>query len=274
IVLTARMDIVAGHHPDELRATIRAQRLRTGASAVCAVAMCANREDAERALSQVLTECGRLVLDAVYATPKRWWSLLCVDGEFCPDEGYPWDSSGSAVAAEAVFAGMSKVATRAALADRITSRPEVELTDAFAQAIAVSSTESLGQRQSAVHEFLSQSSIAAQAVSPAECARLAVLVADPLVRDVATTFLNSENAAALVGLWSRVVEHCVPRYLGAPLGELGLAAWVSGNGALMNIVMDRLYEIAPETALLKILEDISSNLVPPSMWNELVRRCA
>jgi hypothetical protein len=56
----------------------------------------------------------------------------------------------------------------------------------------------------------------------------------------------------------------------APLGLLGMAAWINGNGALLNCCVERLEEIDPGYTLGHLLAEISERALPPSLWDELV----
>ncbi len=48
-----------------------------------------------------------------------------------------------------------------------------------------------------------------------------------------------------------------------------MAAWISGNGALLNCCIARLEELDPDYGLLDICRDISWRAVHPSLWDAM-----
>jgi hypothetical protein len=87
------------------------------------------------------------------------------------------------------------------------------------------------------------------------------------VRDHAWAMITHDDADLHVQLWRRVVARVPPAMSAAPLGLLGMAAWVDGNGALQNLCGERLAEIHPGYTMGEILLDLSDRAVPPSAWN-------
>ena len=103
------------------------------------------------------------------------------------------------------------------------------------------------------------------------CALLAVLALDVRVRDVAWAMMSRAAAADHVRLWSTVVARSPDEVSSAPLGLLGVAAWISGNGALLNCCVERLEHSDPGYSLGRLLADISDRALPPSLWDELAQ---
>jgi hypothetical protein len=83
------------------------------------------RLDFVEALLAALATAQVPALDAIYATPERYWSYLCRDPRCCPADGERVaDARASPVAAAYVLAGMAPVADRETLAARVQpSRP-------------------------------------------------------------------------------------------------------------------------------------------------------
>ena len=48
-----------------------------------------------------------------------------------------------------------------------------------------------------------------------------------------------------------------------------MAAWINGNGALLNCCVARLQRVDPGYTLGHLLADISDRAVPPTLWEEL-----
>jgi hypothetical protein len=104
----------------------------------------------------------------------------------------------------------------------------------------------------------------------ATCALLGVLALDLTVRDVAWALMSRDAIHDHLRLWSTVVAHTPDEVASAPLGLLGVAGWISGNGALLNCCIDRLDRTDPDYTLGVLLADISNRALPPSIWDELV----
>lgn len=99
-----------------------------------------------------------------------------------------------------------------------------------------------------------------------EYVRLAILMGYIEVRDAVLMQTHVGNAARRVEVWSQVVRHSIAGFASGPLGVLAMTAWLSGNGALQVICIQRLREVAPSYRLLRILEQINEAALPPSCW--------
>jgi hypothetical protein len=103
----------------------------------------------------------------------------------------------------------------------------------------------------------------------ADCLLLAVLAEDVVVRDVAWALVRRRDRDAHLRLWSQVVMRAPVEVASAPLGLLGVVAWICGLGALQNCCVERLEEIDPAYTLGALLADISERALPPSAWDEM-----
>jgi hypothetical protein len=63
-----------------------------------------------------------------------------------------------------------------------------------------------------------------------------------------------------------VVTRVPPVLAPAPLCLLGMAAWVSGHGALVNCCWERVSQLDPDYSMAKLLSDIGERGIPPSIW--------
>lgn len=100
----------------------------------------------------------------------------------------------------------------------------------------------------------------------AACVELAVLAADASLREDVVRRLSSDNAAAAVRLWSTVVQHAIPALQPGPLGLLGLASWLTGDGAVQTVCLERLDRLAPLDPLAALLDWINATVLPPNHW--------
>jgi thiosulfate reductase cytochrome b subunit len=66
--------------------------------------------------------------------------------------------------------------------------------------------------------------------------------------------------------WTAVVAVSPPTFAAAPLGLLGVAAWLTGDGALQTVCLERLDQLAAWVPLAAMLDWINATVLPPSAW--------
>ena len=250
----------------QLTAVARANRM----TRIALVGYSADTLRANRVLTATMEEIRDVELaDVYYVDGERWWSLTC-SGPCCPLEGTAYDLGSHAYVAEAVYAGMSIEPSRAALREGLLGPDpaEVEELEGTLAAVLDSLTELDDQTwaNSAIQQTVRESLDRAE-VSDEVCARLALLALNKTVRDHAWAMISHDDADLHAQLWRRVVARVPPVVSAAPLGLLGMAAWIGGNGALQNVCGERLAEIHPGYTLGEILLDLSDRAIPPSAWD-------
>jgi hypothetical protein len=209
-------------------------------------------------------------LDVLAVSGDRWWSVGC-DGPCCPPDGNAYDISAHPLAATAVLAGISATSTRQEIAD-LTAGPAAEdrdRLDALATNRAAGADLLSQRRRRRRMRQLVDKVLACDGPTEVEAVEIAVLARDVLVRDEAWALMTRERAERHVALWRRVVSVATWPYEAAPLGMLGMAGWVSGNGALLNCCIERLEQVAPDYSLLQILTDISDHALAPSCFDQI-----
>ncbi|HKN43753.1 MAG TPA: DUF4192 family protein, partial [Propionibacteriaceae bacterium] len=87
--------------------------------------------------------------------------------------------------------------------------------------------------------------------------------------DRAWMLINPATADDHLRLWCAVVARVPPTLAAAPLCLLGMAAWLGGDGALLNCCCERLAVVAPDYSMGTLLAEISERALPPSIWQEL-----
>lgn len=217
-------------------------------------------EGAER-----LTAGGQGLIDVLLVDKRRWYELLSPEPD--ADRGYPLDHDSVPTAAQAVYFGLNALPDRMALEQHVTlpTRESADLLgplyDAVSRTIATLSAE---ERIALMTELLD----AAIDEGPNEqaCVQLAVLLAEIEVRDAVLLTTDITNAALRMDVWMPVVRRSITGYELAPLGVLAMSAWLSGNGALQVICIQRLRALDPSYRLLGILEQINEAALPPSVW--------
>ncbi len=273
VLLTARMDFPGESAGDELAKQIDWLASKHAAQALALVAYSADSLPAHRLLTRLMDRLGAHELtDVLYVGHGRWWSLLC-DDECCPLTGTPFDPSSHPVSAEAVFAGLGARADRRELEASVSGPSEAELSRL--QELADALLAELGQLDDPRAAVRLLTSIVEAAISEAAvpdertCLLLGLLVTDVHVRDLAWALIASANAEDHVRLWAGVVAQMPPMLAAAPLCLLGMAAWISGAGALLNCCCERLAKIDPDYSMGRLLAEISERALPPSLWEQV-----
>lgn len=210
---------------------------------------------------------------ALVADGERWWPALCDHREPCDcaaAPGTPYDSTTSLMAAEAVAAGFTAWPNRAALAQSVAGPEEGTARSLAAAGIDAALAEvselTLEERRDRLALLVERHCLGLGSLSDRECAELAVLVKDGSVRDIAIARMRHDDAVDHVALWRQVVARTVAPCESAPLCLLGLAAWISGNGALQMVCLERARDIEPRYSMVGLLERINAAALHPSVW--------
>jgi hypothetical protein len=273
VKLTTRTDIPPESAGDELAEWIEALAKRERADALALIAYSAASLPANRLLTRLMDRLSQHELtDVLYVGHGRWWSLTCGEG-CCPLTGTPYDLSSHPMSAAAVLAGLGVRANRRELEASISGPPEAELpglVDAAQDLLA--ELEPFDSRAAAGELLVSimDSAMAdPSALDERNCLLLGLLVTDLYVRDSAWALIGHSDAEDHVRLWGSVVSRVPPVLAPAPLCLLGMAAWVSGHGALVNCCWERVSKVDPDYSMGKLLSGIGERGIPPSIWQEI-----
>ena len=209
--------------------------------------------------------------EALYVDGSRWWSLSC-DGPCCPAEGTPYAVDSHPLAAEAVFAGKSARANREALAELVRGPSPTD--HSRLEALADELRPELARRRDRarardLERLVSRSVEDPDRLEERTGVRLALLVVDVRLRDVAWSMITPYDAEQHADLWSRVVRRVPATLSAAPLALAGIAAWIGGNGSLMNCCVEELLQIHPQYSMGRLLSTLSEQAVSPRLWDEL-----
>ena len=273
VKLTTRTDIPPESAGDELAEWIDALAKRERADALALIAYSAASLPANRLLTRLMDRLSEHELtDVLYVGHGRWWSLTCGE-ECCPLAGTLYDLSSHPMSAAAVLAGLGVRANRRELEASMSGPPEADLprlVDAAEDLLA--ELEPFDSRAAAGELLVSimDSAMAdPSALDERNCLLLGLLVTDIYVRDSAWARIGRIDAEDHVRLWGSVVTRVPPVLAPAPLCLLGMAAWVSGHGALVNCCWERLSQVDPDYSMGKLLSDIGERGIPPSIWQEI-----
>jgi hypothetical protein len=273
VFLTARLDVSSESDGDELAEFIDAVAKREKAEALALVAYSAASLPANRLLTELMDRLPEQNLtDVLYVGHGRWWSLSCGE-DCCPLAGTPFDLTSHPLSATAVLAGLGTRANRRELEAAVNGPAQDELPR----------LEELVETVHAEHQQLDDPGEAARllatmidtaladpsALDEKSCVLLGLLVRDVHSRDLAWALIDPAVADDHVRLWGSVVAQLPPRLSAAPLCLLGMAAWLSGAGALLNCCSERLTRVEPNYSMARVLAEISEKVIPPSRWQQI-----
>lgn len=120
-----------------------------------------------------------------------------------------------------------------------------------------------------LNHLLSLGLVKASKLTITQKSELAALAYVGAVRDQIWQYLNDQTARQHVELWKSVVVTVAEAGSCAPLGLLAMAAWLDGQGALLNCSIQRGLTIDPEHSLLKLVQIIIDNVLPPTAWPQM-----
>lgn len=206
------------------------------------------------------------------------FDLAHVDGRCwhgSPDDpGWPYDPESSVQAAEAAYRGIRVLPDRAALAGSLSpGLTAYEMTEALEAVIARPPEETVAEALRLAAEIMGRPRVP----TPEESAILAVAAYSPAFAESLVTGISSETAGRARDLWTCVVRSTQDFSGAAATLVLGMAAWVSGDGALLNVCLERAAPWASESQWYRFLEIAVRVALPPSEWDavrlDLLKAC-
>ncbi len=232
------------------------------------------------ALSAHLDHQGVELVAAVRADGERWWAH---DDRGERGRGTRYDVSSHPTVAQAVLDGTVLHRSRQDLADSLVGRDPDEIdavavlaceaVERFARGVDHPLGPAAARRhlvvegrwvRERVRRFLAD----AAPLDRDDTARLVVLViASHEVRDVVLAEMHQDNASDHVELWLDVTRRVPADLRAAPAALLGLAAWLSGNGALAWCAVERARDADPDHDLAGFLAGTLDGAVPPGSWS-------
>ena len=272
-------DQVADYLVDVLR--------RNDARSVIVVACSADPGSADPAVSAVcrrLRSAGVEVRDAVRCDGRRYWSYVCDHPDCCPPEGRPYDEAASRLVAEAVLAGMEVLPDREALAARVgpvdgadrdrmaaaTARVQAELSAVVGDRDPTTIQRDRDVLEEGVRRVRRVVDAAVEhpdrRLSVEDAAALSVWCSLTVVRDTAVTWIDADNVADHLRIWSEAARLAVPPYELPVVGLAGFCAWLSGDGALAWCAVERADRIDPDDPLVDLLREMLMSATPPTTW--------
>ena len=266
VAVTARVDLAESSLPDGIEAVLARIWRRFPTADAWFVAYTADEEVGWA----VLERCdaflgGRAFRRLTLINGPRWWA----DHPDGPSGRH--DPTASPMAAEATVHGLVARPSRSDVARLLDGPSEAEADGLLALAEQVD-RELAGLRDGRWAGLMGQllrDYRRRQWLADVDAARLAVLAAHPDARNVALLAMSRPEAGLHLELWRRVVNRTLPEHHGYALGLLGMAAWITGEGALASICLERAEFLVPDTYLVGLLGHVTDAVVPPSLWDEM-----
>lgn len=284
VVLTLRLDIERlVDEPDRTRQFLGEQLERTGATAVLFVGYTDLPDpavgEALEGLSLAFEAEGLVcadapeVIDAVHVAAGRYRSVTCRDTTCCPPEGFDYAAVLSdPAAAEAVVSGLPARPDREDLRSSIlpgTEEPGEAYEDTMVATLLWLQTCEPLDAAEAMDRLLRKVEAAGEVPPPEDLAVLTALAVDPSARDVATLRIHRGTADLWADVWSAAARSTTDLAAVAPLGLVGVAAWASGNGAMVCLCLEEAERRCPEHGLVGLLDDVVRYGVHPDQWHRV-----
>jgi hypothetical protein len=211
------------------------------------------------------------VYEALLVENGRYWSYLCTEVACCPPEGTPYDQSTSRISAQATLNGMVALA----------NREELERTVApLGSAGRTSIIQATVRAEQRIVRWATENGV------PSVCDRM-VDEGLPFVRDLIEWggLLNDDEVAWLgillthprvfieawvrtdenhLDMWRDMMRRVDDNFAVVPACLTAYAAYLSGNGALANVALDRAFQIENDHPMAKVLRDMIQAGAHPS----------
>lgn len=260
IAVTARGDLADAHDPEDAHRCFGALWDRFPGAECVALAYTQDASAAWAVLDGL--DCWApygAIIDVVHIDGARW---RCSED----DPGHSYDPTCSALAAEATYRGIRVLPDRAALA--LSLAPVVGDADmhrALSDVLAQPPASTLARARALLAE-----GVAPGAVIDADAgAVLAVAAHNPAFVEQALSCLTQESAAEAVRLWTCVARVTTSEVADAAVTMLGLASWLAGDGAMVNVCLERAVRLATESAWYVFLQAVAGSALPPSRWEDI-----
>ena len=211
-----------------------------------------------RRLRRAFTRAGIDVVEVLRAHRGRWFAPGRLGA---PPGGVPYDVGDHRFRAQAVVEGIVVHGSRAEL--EAVLLPRAEAVDEVGRAVRRALPSPPGEIADLVDARLESGRF-----TTVELARVLLGLLEPQGRDAAWGAMTREVADRHVRLWTDAVQRAPDELVATPAALLGLAAWLSGHGALAWCAVDRCCAVEPDHSLAGLVGDVLTRALPPSAWSE------
>jgi hypothetical protein len=198
------------------------------------------------------------VIEVLRAHDGRWFAP---GRPGAPATGVPYDVGGHLFRAQAVVEGIVVHGSRDELEAGL--RPSPDAVAEVARAVRRAVPSPPGEIADLVDIRLE-----AGQFKTVELARVLLGLLEVPGRDAAWAAMSRDVAERHVRLWTDAVQRAPDDLVAGPSAVLGLAAWLSGHGALAWCAVDRCQAVDPDNTLAQLVSDMLTRAVPPSVWSQ------
>ncbi|QSR32303.1 hypothetical protein CFI00_17775 [Nocardioides sp. S5] len=192
------------------------------------VCVTANREEADRVVQDFAARLDTIGIDTalmLWANDSEWHDY------HLGESGHQTEAARGYVAAEMAPTGRPRpAASRASLASSLVGDRE-PVAELLSEAREAAETTTLRAEAKWAVGRLRQFHADSQPLSDLDAARLLVAVETIPIRDRLWDDMNTDNADSHVALWTNLTRRAPDQVRSAPASLLGLASWLSGDGA-------------------------------------------
>lgn len=258
--VTARLDLDVTDSVDGARAALAPLWCEFPGADVFAVAYA---DDPDRAWAALAVAC-RLV------PCGRRCTVSYVDGERSyasrADPGVPYDPSRSALAAEATYRGLRVLPGRSSLQALVEPAHDQGQVTRAEDALRLEQPEETFARAFTLVEARMATP---GPVTALEAASLGLAASCPEFADWVVAGIAIVDADRAVALWSSVVRATTVETGASASVILGMAAWIRGDGALLNICLERAEAMGADSRWFRFADVARRVCLPPSAWEEV-----
>lgn len=210
------------------------------------------------ALRKTLGAAGIEMVDILCVGADRWWSLICTNSDCCAADGSPIAHEGtSVIAAASAVHGLALYKSRKELA-RSVEPVRGAVADAMTHALPIARADrearvAAGERALVCAEALDLLTRLIEArvdgtgcaLTVDDAAQLVVAFDDLPLRDAMLRWHEGEWGNATRAFFAELVTLAVPPFEIAPLTVLGWLAYLQGDGAMANVIVERALGVEP-----------------------------
>lgn len=190
----------------------------------------------------------------------------------------PYAHTTGPAAAELAAAGLYAIGTRDDIAESIQA-PDAATTEDYALGRSVDTipadptSDDLDEMVDEVRHWVTEYLRQPTTIIAEEAAYLAARIQFNEPRDEVFTHLDADNGKTLAAMWQAVAGMTPDEDALPVLGCLALSAWVSRNGTLANVAIERAHTLPAGngSTLIDLVNELITRQVHPAMWDQFKR---
>ncbi len=232
--------------------------------------------DVASPLIRALERAGIAVTDALGVRAGRFWSYLCQNPGCCPPQGSPVptgaDDGHSQIAATFVGIGAAPLASREELEASIAAVTGAQLTvleACYEQVLARPVRHPLERWMAAVARYSEGPRRPGGVLTPLEAAQLVIALQRAAIRDQILSWTAGPERSGILDVLRELAPLALEPFDAQVLTSLAWAAYVSGDGALAAVALERALVAEPTHTLARLLVQALDGGIGPDQMREV-----